>query len=86
MLTEKTSPPADSLYTQRNIFYLLLNQPESDCIYHFPVDLTRIIKDFFACIWYSSHASGKFRAIETLYFWTLKKFLLWATLMHRPTV
>ena len=26
-------------HTQRNFFEILLNQPELDCIYHFPIDL-----------------------------------------------
>ena len=28
-------------YTQKNIFQILLNQPKSDCTYHFEIDLER---------------------------------------------
>ena len=27
------------IFTQRNLFEILLNQAEADCIYHFPIDL-----------------------------------------------
>ena len=33
-----------------NFFWLLLNQPGSDCVYHFPIDLTRIRRDFSVCV------------------------------------